>query len=497
MFLHQFHVESLGHYSYLVGSDQSGDAFVVDPRRDIQEYIDLARARVLRITHIFETHVHNDYVSGARELAAATGARIHGSAEAGLQFEHVPVREGDEFRFGELVVRVLGTPGHTPEHVSYVVADSARSDAPALIFTGGDLLVGSIGRPDLLGRDIGRELAPQLFESLRTKILAQPDFVTVLPTHGAGSACGANLSSTRTSTIGYERITNPYLQAHSAKVFTELALAGQPTIPAYYDRMRALNQRGPRVLGTLPRPLGMTPDEVDQALQDGAVLVDGRQSSAFGGAHIPGSFNVGIGPRFTMWAGSVLPPGRPVLLVVDNQADVDEAVRQLIRIGYDDISGYLAGGIDAWLLAGKPVQQVPQLSVHELLPELEQNGSAPRVLDVRSPSEWDAGHIAGAVHVPGGELPARFDEVPRDKTVAIVCGSGYRSSVAASVLQREGFKRVMNVAGGMTAWDRARYPITKNGVNDMEKPAPGLRENVDVPYEDAIEPSRAALKVQG
>ncbi|HVA24051.1 MAG TPA: rhodanese-like domain-containing protein [Chloroflexota bacterium] len=465
MFLHQLHIESLGHYSYLVASDQTGTAFVVDPKRDVQDYLDLARARQLRVTHIFETHVHNDYVSGARELAAASGARLHASADAALQFEHVPVKEGDEFRFGELLVRVLSTPGHTPEHVSYLVSDTARSDAPALIFTGGDLLVGSIGRPDLLGQDIGRQLAPQLFESLHSRILSQPDFVTVLPTHGAGSACGANLSSTRTSTIGYERITNPYLQPQTARAFTDLALSGQPTIPAYYDRMRALNQSGPRVLGSLPQPRPMALDEVEQALRDGAVLLDGRQPSAFGGAHIPGSFNAGIGPRFTMWVGSVVPANVPVLLVMDSLADVDEAVRQLIRVGYDDIPGYLAGGIDAWLLAGKSVQQVPQIAVHALLPELANNGAASRVLDVRSAAEWDGGHIAGAIHIPGGDLPGHVADVPRDKTVAIVCGSGYRSSVAASVLQREGFEHVMNVVGGMTAWDQAHYPITNNGGN--------------------------------
>lgn len=323
MYLHQFHVESLGHYSYLVGSDQSGTAFVVDPKRDVQDYLDLARARQLRITAIFETHVHNDYVSGARELAAAIGAPIHGSAEAGLQYEYIPVKEGHEFRFGELIVRVLSTPGHTPEHVSYVVADVARTEAPALIFTGGDLLVGSIGRPDLLGPEIGRQLAPQLFESLRSKIL----------------------------------------------------------------------------------------------------------------------------------------------LVTESLPDLDEAVHQLIRIGYDDIQGYLAGGIDAWLLAGKPVQHVPHIAVHELRTELGKNGAAPRVLDVRSPSEWDAGHIANAIHISGNELPAHVTDVPRDRTLAVVCGSGYRSSVAASVLQRAGFEQVVNVAGGMTAWQQAHFPTTNEGAN--------------------------------
>jgi hydroxyacylglutathione hydrolase len=219
------------------------------------------------------------------------------------------------------------------------------------------------------------------------------------------------------------------------------------------------------VLGHLPTPGPLTPDELEQALAHGAVVVDARQPSAFGGAHIPGSFNVPIGQRFTMWAGSVVPADRPVLLVTDSLADLDEAVRQLIRIGYDDIPGYLGSGIDAWLLAGKPVQSVPQIAVHQLLPELAKNGSAPRVLDVRSAAEWEGGHIAGAMHIVAGDLPEHIGDVPADRPLAVVCGSGYRSSVAVSVLQQAGFEQVINVIGGMTAWEQAHLPITTNGGN--------------------------------
>ncbi|MHB8621199.1 MAG: MBL fold metallo-hydrolase [Chloroflexota bacterium] len=465
MYLKQFYVPSLGHYSYLIGADEANVAFVVDPKRDIQDYLDAAREQHPRITHIFETHLHNDYVSGARELAAVTGARVHSSAIADSGFDRVPVREGDEFRFGELLVRVMETPGHTPEHVSYTVADSSRSNVPALMLTGGDLLVGSVGRPDLLGEELGRELAPKLYDSLHQKILREPDHVMVLPTHGAGSSCGSNISRTRTSTIGYERLTNPALQRKTKEDFVAFVLSGQPAIPAYYKRMRPTNQQGPGVLGTLPEPRSMEPGAVEQALAGGSALIDARQPAAFGGAYIAGSYNVGLGSSFSTWVGSTVPPGRPIVLVLDHPTDLGEAVNQLIRIGYEDVQGYLAGGIEAWLAEGRPVEHVPQISVHELHQALSRNGAAPRVLDVRSTTEWQAGHIESAMHIPGGDLGARIGEVPTDKRLAIICGSGYRSSVASGILRRHHVDDVVNVLGGMTAWQRAGYPTSKNGGN--------------------------------
>jgi hydroxyacylglutathione hydrolase len=256
-------------------------------------------------------------VSGARELAAAAGARVHSSAVADSGFERVPIKDGDEFRFGELLVRVLETPGHTPEHVCYTVADTSRSDLPAVMLTGGDLLVGSVGRPDLLGKELGEQLAPKLFDSLHHNILSHDDFVAVLPTHGAGSSCGANISKTRISTIGYERRTNPFLQQKTKDDFIRFVLAGQPAVPAYYERMRPGNQQGPRVLGTLPQPRAMCPDQVEQALAKGSVVIDGRMPAAFGGAHIAGSYSIGLGPNFSTWVGSVAPAGQPIVLVLD------------------------------------------------------------------------------------------------------------------------------------------------------------------------------------
>jgi hydroxyacylglutathione hydrolase len=249
---------------------------------------------------------------------------------------------------------VLETPGHTPEHVCYTIVDTDRSELPVVMLTGGDLLVGSVGRPDLLGKELGEQLAPQLYDSLLHKILSHDDFVSVLPTHGAGSSCGANISKTRTSTIGYERRTNPFLQKKTKDEFVEFVLSGQPAIPGYYSRMRPANQQGPQVLGRLPEPRAMSPDELEKALAGGSVLIDGRMPSAFGGAHIAGAYNIGVGPNFSTWVGSVLPPDRPIVLVVEHPAEVAEGVHQLIRIGYEQIEGYLAGGIDAWLAAASP-----------------------------------------------------------------------------------------------------------------------------------------------
>ena len=461
MFLQQFYVESLGHYSYLIGADNEPVGFVVDPKRDIRDYLEVARQQSLQITHIFETHLHNDYVSGALELAAATGARVHSGAGAESGFERVPIKEGDEFRFGELLVRVLETPGHTPEHVCYTVADASRSNLPAVMLTGGDLLVSSVGRPDLLGKELGEQLAPKLYDSLHHKILTHEDYVAVLPTHGAGSSCGANISKTRTSTIGYERRTNPFLQQKTQDDFVRFVLSGQPAIPAYYERMRPLNQEGPKILGSLPEPRAMRPDELEQAVASGALLIDARSPSAFGGAHIPGAYNIGLGPNFSTWVGSVIPPGRPLVVVLHSAADVGEAVRQLLRVGYEEVSGYLAGGMQTWLAAGKPVDHVPQLSVHELHSALTGDRPPLRVLDVRSGSEWEAGHIDGATHIPGGELQDRAGELPSEQKFAVICGSGYRSSVGASILRQHGFHDVINVSGGMTAWNQAGFPAVE------------------------------------
>ncbi len=460
MFLQQFYVESLGHYSYLIGSTEAGVAFVVDPKRDIDDYLRTAQDRGLRITHILETHLHNDYVSGSRELAAACGAVIGHSAAAGLRYDHQPLRDDDRLCFGELQVRVLETPGHTPEHLCYLVYDTKRSPTlPALIFSGGDLLVGSVGRPDLLGPALGAKLAPQLYDSLHHKILPVGDAVIVLPTHGAGSSCGAAISSTRTSTIGYEKATNPYLQHDGPAAFVRAVLSNQPTIPAYYPRMRPINQAGPP-LGAPPTLALLDPAAfAARVAQPQTTVLDTREATAFGAGHVVGAINVGLDNRFTTWAGSTLSAEDALLLVVAAPTDVAAALTQLHRIGLDGAVGVLAGGMDAWTAAGRPVATVAQISVAALKRMID-SATPLQVVDVRNADEWQSGHIAGAVHRLANSLVTEPADLPRDHPLAVICGSGYRSSLAGSLLRRQGYTQIHNVTGGMAAWLAQGYAVT-------------------------------------
>lgn len=459
MFLHQFFVEGIGHASYLIGSDQTREAAVVDPNLDLQPYRDLARERGLTIRYALETHLHNDFVSGAASLARQVGATHVASAEAHLSGAYRPVREGDELSLGELRIRVLFTPGHTPEHLSYVVADTSRADAPVLVFTGGDLLVGSVGRPDLLGKELGEKLAPLLYDSLHDKILKLEDYVEVLPTHGAGSLCGRSISSKRTSTIGYERRFNPALQQKTKEAFVRFVLAGNPGIPTYYERMRPLNQHG-AAPWQHPEPIALPSAEVAHLIGHGALVLDARTNVAFGGGHLPGAYNVGLDPMFATWVGWLVPPDVPLVLVLESEDRWDEAVTSLARIGYAKVAGYLQGGIAAWVEEARPVADVPQWSVQELSQRLGQENLV--VLDVRTDAEWEEGHVQGAVHVPLGDLPNRVGELDSQRPTAVVCGSGYRSSAGTSVLQRHGFATVFNTLGGMAAWEAATFPTIKD-----------------------------------
>jgi hydroxyacylglutathione hydrolase len=462
MYLQQFFVEGLGHASYLIGSDRTGEAAVVDPRRDVAVYLEAASAAGLRIRYVLETHVHNDFLSGAKAIAERLGAEHLASAEAGLKFPHRGVREGDELRIGELLVRVLSTPGHTPEHVSYVVIDTARAEAPVLVFSGGDLLVGSVGRPDLLGMELGRKLAPQLYESLFGKLLKLEDYVEVLPTHGAGSLCGRSIATKRTTTIGYERRFNPFLQRTGKQEFVDHVLGGNPNVPAYYARMRPGNQQGPDGSIT-PPPLPLSVDEVQHALGHEAILVDTRSPEAFGAGHIAGAYNVGSGPMLATWVGVLLPADVSMVLVLERASDWDEIVTALGRIGYERIIGYLQGGMEAWKERGRPLARVEQIDVAEL--DRRRSLGDLQVLDVRMESEWQAGHIAGARHVPLHELPGRLDEIDPERPTAVVCGSGYRSSIASAFLQQGGIGPLANVLGGMTAWYAAGRETVEPGAD--------------------------------
>lgn len=459
MLVRQFFVSGLGHASYLIADESAGEAAVFDPKRDVEDYLAAAREEGVRITHVCETHLHNDFVSGAGELARRTGAAHHVPAAASAAFPHSPVREGDEIHLGQVSFRVIETPGHTPEHVCYAVTDHSRADVPVALLTGGDLLVGTVGRPDLLGPEMARTLAPALYHSLREKILAHDDYVEVYPTHGAGSLCGRGITAKRTTTIGYERRFNPAVRPETEEAFVAQVLSGDPTIPAYYARMRPLNQAGPEPLpgGMDQRPL--PPQQVAHALEHGALLLDLREPAAFAGAHVPGAVGIPLDPRFGTWAGSLLTPDTQLILLLGGAGDYAEATAQLRRIGFPDPYGYLLGGIEGWAAVGLPIETLTAASAAELRARLA-GDAPPTVLDVRTQSEWDEGHVPGAAHIPLSELPDRLAEVPSGR-LAVICGSGHRSIIAASLLARAGHEAVVSVLGGMDAWRATEAPLER------------------------------------
>ena len=473
MFIRQFQIEGLGHLSTLIGDEESGLAAVVDPRRDVDIYVDAAREQGLRISHVIETHLHNDYVSGGRELAAATGAEQLIGAGAELAYEYRPVRDGEVAAVGGLRFRVLDTPGHTPEHVAYTVADTSRAEEPVLMFTGGSLLVGAVGRTDLLGAANARPYAEAMFHSLHDAILPNEDFVGIFPTHGAGSLCSTGIGSTPSSTIGFERRYNPLLRPADVDTFARLLLAGQPAVPRYFARMRTINQAGPRLLGGIPAATPVSLGELRERAGQGAVVVDLREPGAFAQGHIPGSLSIPAGSSFGTWLGWVVDLDRPVIFVLAETGDWDDAIRQSLRIGQESVVGYLEGGMGAWVGAGLPVESNGRLTVNELAQAVERGGvEAPLVVDVRQASEYESGHVAGAWHVGAGDLPGRLEDLPRDRSIATICAAGYRASVAASILDTAGFTNVNWVAGGMDAWATQGLPLDWGSAASAVEPPP-------------------------
>lgn len=466
MRLQQFVIEGLGHLSTLIADEAAGLAAVVDPRRDVDVYLEAARAGGLRITHVVETHLHNDYVSGGRELAALTGAQHVIGAGAELRHEHQPVRDRAVFDVGSLRFEALDTPGHTPEHVSYGVADRARADEPILLLTGGSLLVGAVGRTDLLGAANALPLARDMHRSLHEVILRHEDSVTIYPTHGGGSLCSTDISSTTWSTIGYERRHDPLLRPMEVDAFARALLAGQPTVPRYFARMRPTNQAGPRLLGgVVPLPHPMTVTAAADAVDRGALLLDLRTPGEHAASHVPGSLSIPSGSSFGTWLGWVVPdPDRPLVLILGADAEWDDAVRQALRIGFESVVGYVHGGFGAWAEAGRPTEAGGALEATGLARALSAGGpEAPIVIDVRQASEYESGHVPGALSIGAGDLPDRLDSLPRDRPIATICASGYRASVAASLLRAAGFPRVAWVAGGVSTWQAAGNAVAYGG----------------------------------
>jgi hydroxyacylglutathione hydrolase len=461
MIFKQFFLESLGHASYLIGSEETGEAFVLDVRRDVDQYYQFAQSQGLDIRYAADTHQHNDYLTGITELRQRSPVELLASARAELGYKAKPMGDGKRLRMGEIEFEVLDTPGHTPEHISFLVRDHARGDEPVILFSGGALLVDDVARPDLLGgEEATRKSAAELGRTVQERILALPDHVLVYPTHVAGSLCGGNIGSMLVTTVGYERRMNKLVQCIADEeefIARCLDLEVLPTVPPYWRRMRKQNQAGPKALGVLAEPAALTVEAFAQRRDGGALVLDCRQPEAFGGGHVPGALNVGLGSSFPTWAGSVLPADRPLLLVLDRPEDLLEVTWHLLRIGYDVPQGWLAGGMMAWRVAGREIDFIAQWTVGDLR-ERQEKDEKLVILDVRQPAEWQGGHVPRARHIPGGELIDRHDELPKDRPVAVYCGSGYRSSVAASLLKAEGRDEVYNVLGGFAAWRKRGFP---------------------------------------
>ncbi len=451
--------EGIAELSYLLGDDSDGVAAVFDPTPDVEKYVELAREKKVSITHIFETHIHADLVSGSRELCARLqSAKVFVShdGDARYGFDHEKLEDGDQFTFGKTLVTVRHTPGHTPEHVSYLVAEKDHPDTPWGVLTGDSLFVNSAGRPDLLGSSETEELTQKLFKTLREFYLALPDSVMIYPAHGHGSPCGADIGDRLESTIGYERKFNPYLQISDYEKFRDHALSSAPPVPKYYPRMKKVNAKGPKILGNLPRVPGLPAKVFKEAVEKKAgVLVDTRMMLGFGGGHIKGALSIGGTPMLSIWAGWLLEPDEPILLVIDKDSQIDEIVKLFLRTGYTEFAGYLVGGMKAWDNAGFELEEVGQMTVHEV----KDAGAALQIIDVRAPTEWKKGHIPGARHVFLPELREKIGELDRTKPTAVYCDSGYRASIGTSILKQEEFKCVCNVPGSWQAWKKAKFPI--------------------------------------
>jgi len=461
----QYQIAGLGHLSTLLVDDATGLAAVVDPRRDVDIYLDAARRDHLTIVHVIETHLHNDYVSGGRDLAAITGATHVIGVGADLRYDARGVRGGDDVDVGGLRLTVLDTPGHTPESVSYAVTDTSRADEPILMLTGGSLLVGAVGRTDLLGVDKAPAFSAAMYRSLHEVILPHEDSVAIYPTHGAGSLCSTGIGSTTWSTIGFERRHDPLLEPMEVEAFTRALLSGQPAVPRYFARMRPINQAGPRLLGgVLPAVPGVSVEALERVVAGGGLVVDAREPASHAAAHIPGSLSIPLGPSFGTWLGWVVDHDRPLVLVVDALADLDELQRQSFRIGHESIVGHLAGGFAAWAADDRPLESTGVATAAGLAAALAAGADdRPLIIDVRQPAEFDAGHIPGAIHIGGGSLPDRLAGLPRDRPIVISCASGYRASVGTSILRSAGFSHVTWLADGFDAWAAAGHSFESGG----------------------------------
>ena len=454
MYFKQISTPGLGCFSYAVGSPPAGVMAVIDPRRDIGEYLRIAQEQGLRITHIFDTHVHADHISGAHELRAATGADLFIHENAPVGYEAKKLQDGDEFRLGEVILKVLHTPGHTPNSVSLLVTDLARATTPALLLTGDLLFVGDVGRPDLPGAEIMTEQVENLYRSLYQTLASLPDDLEVYPAHGQGSLCGQGMSAKPSSTLGLERSTNPMLNCADYQGFKSAIMARLPMRPQSFSSIIATNLDGAAVLaGKHPPEYAQTPEAIDKAINAGALPLDLRNPASFSKVHLKGSISVdAANPSMLNWIGVVVPPGLPLVLVLPANRSFEEILNQLRLIGYDNVKGWLEDDLQAWRQSGRTTESLPTLTADDLKMRLGE-ANPPTIIDVRNPEEFNARKIEGAINLPLNRLAVeRSIPVPPDREIVVMCQSGFRSGIAASILQSMGYSKVSNLSGGILSW---------------------------------------------
>ena len=472
MLLKRIYDVKLAQASYLVGCSATGEALVIDANRDIEQYMRAAADEGLRVTHVTETHIHADFVSGSRELAQRAGARLLLSDEGDADWKYrfaaessaTLLEDGDQFMVGNLRFDVMHTPGHTPEHLTFVVTDTPATDRPMGAFTGDFIFVGDVGRPDLLEKAANMSGtmvagAKTLYRSIE-RFKALPDYLQLFPGHGAGSACGKALGAVPSTSLGYEKIANWGLTVRGEAEFVQMVLAGQPEPPKYFAEMKRINKEGPALLGGFVQPARLPSARLAPLLAKNAIVIDTRSAAEYAEGYIPGTINIPLDKSFSTWAGWLVPYGRDFYLIIggDAQLLVREAVRDLTMIGLDHVTGFWGSDvIKDWSAAGGSLDTVPQLNVGDLAEQMRTGQMT--VIDVRGRSEWAAGHLPNAEHIPVGYLSERLDEIPRATPVAVHCQSGARSAIAASILSAHGFTNVANLTGGFAAWQAAGEPV--------------------------------------
>lgn len=469
MFFERIYEKGLAQASYLIGCQATKEAIVIDPRRDIDTYLQIAERENLKITHITETHIHADFLSGSLELSHATGAKIYLSEEGGsdwqYQFDHIGLKEGDVIKVGNLILKVLHSPGHTPEHISFILTDKPASPEPVMIFTGDFVFVGDVGRPDLLEKAAGiegtmLEGAKQMFQSLK-RFKSLPDHIQVWPAHGAGSACGKALGAVPSSTIGYEKLSNWALKIESEETFIKTLLEGQPEPPKYFAMMKKLNKDGPKILGSLQHPVKLNTAELQIANTEDNQIVDTRDKLSFAGGHTNGSFNIQDNNSFSTWAGWMLDYNKPIILIAPEHR-VDFLQRALIRIGMDKLIGYFTD-IEKLEEIGMRMEILNQIDVDDL----NKDFSDYTIIDVRSYTEFDLAHIPTSSNIYAGYLEKNLNIISHDEKLIVYCTSGDRSAIAASYLLRNGYKNVFNLSGGINNWMQSGYRIEKNSSKEL------------------------------